>query len=36
VPIADLAPGDYVIRALVTEEGQPETKITRTLRKLAK
>lgn len=36
IPIADLAPGDYVIRAIVNEEGQPEGKVTRTLRKLPK
>ena len=36
LPIADLAPGDYVIRAFLNEEGQPEGKVMRTLRKVAK
>jgi hypothetical protein len=36
IPIADLAPGDYVIRAIVNEEGQPEGRVMRTLRKLPK
>ncbi len=36
IPIAKLAPGDYVIRALVKMEGQPEGKVIRTFRKVAK
>ena len=36
VPIAKLAPGDYVVRAVVQMEGQPEGKVYRTLRKIAK
>jgi hypothetical protein len=36
VPIAKLEPGDYVIRAVVQMEGQPEGKVLRTIRKAAK
>jgi hypothetical protein len=36
IPIDKLPPGDYVIRALVQMEGQPEGKVTRTFRKIAK
>jgi hypothetical protein len=36
VDITKLAPGDYVVRALVQLEGQPEGRVYRTLRKLAK
>ena len=36
IPIAKLAPGDYVIRAIAQVEGQPEGKVMRTLRKVAK
>jgi hypothetical protein len=36
VPIATLPPGDYVVRALVGIEGQPLTRVVRTLRKAAK
>jgi hypothetical protein len=31
-----LPPGDYVVRAVVQVEGQPEGKVTRTMRKIAK
>jgi hypothetical protein len=34
IPIADLKPGDYVVRAFVSIQGQPEGKVTRTLRKI--
>lgn len=33
LPLAALAPGDYVVRVIVGLEGQPEGRITRTLRK---
>lgn len=33
IPIDTLAPGDYVVRAIVAVEGQPEGRIYRTLRK---
>ncbi len=33
IPIADLKPGDYVVRAFVSIQGQPEGKVLRTLRK---
>jgi VWFA-related protein len=33
LPIGALAPGDYVVRAMVGIEGQPMTRVTRTLRK---
>jgi len=36
IPIASLAPGDYVVRAFVKLEGQPEGKVIRTFRKLPK
>ena len=32
IPVDKLAPGDYVIRAIVQMEGQPEGKVIRTLR----
>jgi hypothetical protein len=34
IPIADLKPGDYVVRAFVSLQGQPEGKVVRTLRKV--
>jgi hypothetical protein len=36
IPIAKLEPGDYVIRAVVQMEGQPEGKALKTFRKVAK
>ena len=36
IPIASLKPGDYVVRAIVQLEGQPEGKVIRTFRKLPK
>jgi hypothetical protein len=36
IPIAKLDPGDYVIRVIVQMEGQPEGKVTRTFRKIAR
>ena len=36
LPIAALAPGDYVVRAFVQMEGQAEGRVMRTLRKLPK
>ncbi len=36
LPIAKLAPGDYVVRAIVQAAGQPEGRVFRTLRKVAK
>jgi hypothetical protein len=36
IPIAKLEPGDYVIRVLVQLEGQPEGRVLRTFRKVAK
>jgi hypothetical protein len=33
LPIAALAPGDYLVRALVTSDGRPLGNVTRTLRK---
>jgi VWFA-related protein len=33
LPIGTLSPGDYVVRAMVGIEGQPMTRVTRTLRK---
>lgn len=36
LPIAKLAPGDYVVRAIVNAAGQPPAKVYRTLRKVAK
>ena len=35
VPIGALPPGDYVVRAVVTVEGQAPVRVTRTLRKVA-
>jgi VWFA-related protein len=34
IPIGDLKPGDYVVRAFVSIQGQPEGKVVRTLRKV--
>jgi VWFA-related protein len=34
LPIADLKPGDYVVRAFIGLEGQPEGRVIRTLRKV--
>jgi hypothetical protein len=34
IPIAGLAPGDYVVRAIVGVEGQPYGRVVRTLRKV--
>lgn len=34
IPIGALSPGDYVVRAIVGIEGQPMTRVTRTLRKV--
>jgi len=36
IPIGNLEPGDYVIRAIVQMEGQPEGRVMRTFRKIAK
>jgi hypothetical protein len=36
IPIASLKPGDYVVRAFVNLEGQPEGKVIKTFRKVAK
>lgn len=36
IPIAALAPGDYFVRAVVGVEGQPEGRVSRTLRKVGK
>ena len=36
IPIAALAPGDYVVRAFVGLEGQPEGKVIKTFRKTGK
>lgn len=33
IPIAPLAPGDYVVRAIVSVDGRPVARVTRTLRK---
>lgn len=35
VPIGQLAPGDYVLRAVVSLDGRPITTLTRILRKAA-
>jgi VWFA-related protein len=35
IPIAPLAPGDYVVRAIVSVDGRPVGRVTRTLRKSA-
>jgi hypothetical protein len=32
--IADLAPGDYIVRAFLKIDDQPEGKVVRTLRKI--
>jgi hypothetical protein len=34
IPIADLKPGDYIVRAFVSLQGQPEGRVVRTLRKV--
>ena len=34
LPIADLAPGDYVVRATIMPEGQPSGRVLRVLRKI--
>jgi VWFA-related protein len=34
IPIGDLKPGDYVVRAFVSMDGQPEGRVVRTLRKV--
>ena len=36
IPIANLKPGEYVIRVTVQAEGHPEGRVTRTFRKVAK
>jgi hypothetical protein len=36
IPINTLAPGDYVVRAFVAIQGQPEGKVVKTFRKAAK
>jgi hypothetical protein len=36
IPLAELAPGDYIVRAIVGVQGQAEGRILRTLRKVAK
>ena len=36
LPIGALSPGDYVVRAMVGIEGQPMTRVTRTLRKIGR
>lgn len=36
IPIGALKPGDYVVRAMVGIEGQPLTRVTRTLRKIGR
>jgi len=36
IPIASLAPGDYVVRAVVSMAGQPEGRVTKTFRKVAR
>ncbi len=35
LPIADLAPGDYVVRAIIMPEGQPSGRVLRVLRKIS-
>ena len=35
IPIAPLSPGDYVVRAIVSVDGRPVGRVTRTLRKIA-
>jgi len=34
IPIGGLAPGDYVVRAVVSMEGQPSGRVVRTIRKV--
>jgi hypothetical protein len=36
IPIASLAPGDYVVRAVVSMADQPEGKVMKTFRKVAR
>jgi hypothetical protein len=36
LPIASLAPGDYIVRAVLDVEGQPPVRVVRTLRKVAR
>jgi hypothetical protein len=36
LPIADLPPGDYVVRAILTPEGQPSGRVVSALRKVAR
>ena len=36
LPIGTLAPGDYVVRAYVAIQGQPEGKVVKSFRKTAK
>jgi hypothetical protein len=36
IPIAALAPGDYIVRALVSMAGQPEGKVVKSFRKAAR
>jgi hypothetical protein len=36
IPLAKLEPGDYVLRGIVKMEGQPEGRVVRTFRKVAK
>lgn len=36
IPIGGLPPGDYVVRAVVSMEGQPAGRVARTLRKIAR
>jgi hypothetical protein len=36
VPMADLKPGDYVVRVIVETKGQPDVVVKRTFRKVAK
>ena len=36
IPIASLAPGDYVVRAIVSMADQPEGTVTKTFRKIAR
>ena len=35
VPLGALPPGDYVVRAMIALEGQPMTRVVRTIRKAA-
>ena len=34
IPIGALPPGDYIVRAIVSLEGQPAGRVSRTLRKV--